>query len=228
VMIPESSAGCVCLFSISSTVTLEPRAARHPWTIFSAVGAQTPVQHMALNLGAPGDRRDAHGTLWLAYPRPNPHKVTGLDLAFTLESEFLAGGGYRSRSLKSTPIDTAEAPWLLTSSAEGLTKYSIPLLDGDAAPGRYSVTMYFAEINPKVKSGARVFDVSLQGKTVLKDFDIVSEAGGPDKRLLRTFDHVEVHDRLLLKLTPRDANTPGKKTSGKLGPLLNAIKIVRE
>jgi outer membrane protein assembly factor BamB len=222
VMIPESSAGCVCLFSISSTITLEPRKPRHPWTIFSAVGAQTPVQQMALNLGAPGDRRDAHGILWLAYPRPNPRKVTGLDLAFTLESEFLNGGGYRSRSNKSSPIDTLEAPWLLTSSAEGLTKYSIPLLNRDEAPARYSVTMYFAELNQQVQPGERVFNVALQDKTVLEDFDIVYEAGGSNKRLVRTFDNVEVHDQLLLTMAPTKEKTPGD-----LGPLLNAIKIVR-
>ncbi|MEK6249865.1 MAG: PQQ-binding-like beta-propeller repeat protein, partial [Planctomycetales bacterium] len=33
VMIPEASAGCVCLFSIASTVVLEPREARRPWAI---------------------------------------------------------------------------------------------------------------------------------------------------------------------------------------------------
>jgi hypothetical protein len=58
-MIPESSAGCVCLFSISSTVVMEPREEpSKTWGIYSAQGAQTPVKHVALNLGAPGDRRD--------------------------------------------------------------------------------------------------------------------------------------------------------------------------
>ncbi len=56
VMIPEASAGCVCQFSIASTIVLEPRQARRPWTIISATGAQTPVKKMSLNLGAPGDR----------------------------------------------------------------------------------------------------------------------------------------------------------------------------
>ena len=69
VMIPEASAGCVCLFSIASTIVMEPREERRPWTISSAVGAQTPVKAMALNLGAPGDRKDADGKLWLSYPR---------------------------------------------------------------------------------------------------------------------------------------------------------------
>ncbi len=59
VMIPEASAGCVCLFSIASTVVMEPREPRRPWSIYSSTGDKTPVKHMALNFGAPGDRRDA-------------------------------------------------------------------------------------------------------------------------------------------------------------------------
>ena len=33
VMIPEATAGCVCLFSIASTVVMEPREPHNPWTI---------------------------------------------------------------------------------------------------------------------------------------------------------------------------------------------------
>src|SRR5205085_9600060 len=71
VVIPEASAGCVCLFSIAATIVFEPRDHRMEWGVYSATGAKLPVQHMALNLGAPGDRRDAHGKLWLGYPRPS-------------------------------------------------------------------------------------------------------------------------------------------------------------
>ena len=35
VMIPEASAGCVCLFSIASTIVMEPRTPRRPWGIYS-------------------------------------------------------------------------------------------------------------------------------------------------------------------------------------------------
>jgi hypothetical protein len=67
VVIPEASAGCVCLFSITSTVVLEPREDRSPaWGIYSVAGPVTPVKKLAVNLGAPGDRRDGQGRLWLA------------------------------------------------------------------------------------------------------------------------------------------------------------------
>ncbi len=53
-------------------------------------------------------------------------------------------------------------------------------------PGAYEVTLKFAEIWHKQK-GARVFDVALNGKTVLRNFDILAEAGGPDRAVDRTF-----------------------------------------
>ncbi|HYF34857.1 MAG TPA: PQQ-binding-like beta-propeller repeat protein, partial [Prosthecobacter sp.] len=92
VMIPEASAGCVCLFSVASTIVFEPRADRMTWGVYSATGASTPVQHMALNLGAPGDRRDAHGKLWLGYPRPSSR--AGIDLPLSLKQKFAKGGEF--------------------------------------------------------------------------------------------------------------------------------------
>ena len=70
VLAPEASAGCICLFPIVCSIALEPRPDYDRWGIYSNGGVNTPVQHMAINLGAPGDRRDANGTLWLGYPRP--------------------------------------------------------------------------------------------------------------------------------------------------------------
>jgi hypothetical protein len=97
------------------------------------------------------------------------------------------------------------------------------LLDNEDAPARYSVTMYFAEHDPQIQPGERVFSVSLQDKRVLENFDIIQEAGGHNKQLVRTFDNVEVHDQLLLTLAPKDESTPWSQ-----GPMLNAIKIVRQ
>ncbi|HUQ70262.1 MAG TPA: PQQ-binding-like beta-propeller repeat protein, partial [Planctomycetaceae bacterium] len=85
IMIPEASAGCVCQFSIASTIVLEPREIRRPWTIYSAVGAQTPVKHLAINLGAPGDRKDSLGNIWFSYPRHKAYQETSLDVKLDLQ-----------------------------------------------------------------------------------------------------------------------------------------------
>ncbi len=104
VMIPEASAGCVCQFSIASTITLEPREARRPWTIYSTIGANTPVEHMALNLAAPGDRKDARDQLWITYPRPKPYKATGLEVDIDIRPEFYPGGGFQNLGEKSAQV----------------------------------------------------------------------------------------------------------------------------
>jgi outer membrane protein assembly factor BamB len=222
VMIPEASAGCVCLFSIASTIVLEPRPARRPWTIVSAVGSPTPVERMCLNLGAPGDRKDDLGTIWLSYPRPVPGKVTGLDLKLKLEEQLLAKGKFDSISARSANITGTDTPWLFSSHALGLRKCSLPLLGQDDRPADYTVTLFFAELDQDTQKGQRVFDVKIQGKTVLKDFDILAGVGSPRKALERTFEGIHVTDRLVIELIPK-AQTPTERQL----PVLNAIQVRR-
>jgi len=57
-------------------------------------------------------------------------------------------------------------------------------------PGRYRVRMLFAETYLK-KPGERVFDILINGKKALKDFDILKEAGGFDRGVERVFDGVK-------------------------------------
>jgi len=216
VMIPEASAGCVCLFSIASTITMEPRPARRPWTIYSAVGAQTPVKHLHVNLGAPGDRKDARGKVWLAYPRPNPYKVTGLDLKLDFKDARGAGREYVSHSERSKKIASAGTPWIYNSSAAGITKWTFPLLDKNDKPATYTVKLHFAELDKTVKPGQRMFDVKIQGKTALTNVDPVQAAGGTNRAVERTVTGIRVTDALTLELVPRSGT-----------PVLNAVEIVR-
>ncbi|MFQ5734662.1 MAG: malectin domain-containing carbohydrate-binding protein, partial [Planctomycetaceae bacterium] len=221
VMIPEASAGCVCLFSIAATITMEPRTARRPWTIYSAIGPQTPVKHMHLNLGAPGDRKDARGTVWLAYPRPNPHKTTGLDLKLNFADQRAKGGGYATFSEHSKTVRTDGTPWVFNSTAQGVRKWTVPLLGKGDKPATYSVKLYFAELDGAVKPGERVFDVKIQGKTVLANVDPVKLAGGADRGIAKAVQGIAVKDGLTLELVP-------KSRTGKREPVLNGVEIIRE
>ncbi len=58
--------------------------------------------------------------------------------------------------------------------------------------GNYDVTLHFAEIYFN-QSGKRIFDVTLEDQLVLDDFDILTQAGGKDIALERTFN-VNVSD----------------------------------
>ena len=129
------------MFSIASTIVMEPREPRRPWSLYSDVGATTPVKHMALNLGAPGDRRDEQGKFWLAYPRPtpNPRLETGLNLTLEVDTEFLPEGGYFSED-----GDASEGgSWIKSSGARGLSRISLPLVGEDDEIAAYTVRLYF-------------------------------------------------------------------------------------
>ncbi len=56
-------------------------------------------------------------------------------------------------------------------------------------PGEYQVRLLFAEAYVK-KPGERIFDVQINGNIVLKDFDILKEAGTMNHGIEKTFDHI--------------------------------------
>jgi hypothetical protein len=66
--------------------------------------------------------------------------------------------------------------------------------------GRYEVTLGFAEIYFN-QPGQRVFNAAINGSTVLTNFDIVSEAGGPLVAIQKSFT-VDATDSILIQLTP--------------------------
>jgi outer membrane protein assembly factor BamB len=145
VMVPEASAGCVCLFSIAATVVFEPNDSRENWGVFTAEGNAQPVRHMVLNLGAPGDRRDDSGKLWLGYPRPNSR--TGLDLPLNLKPVFSEGGRFSSRNASEVfDIGKKDTPprWIYASGCSGLTHCELPLLAKDQPQENYTVRLFFA------------------------------------------------------------------------------------
>ncbi|MBQ15699.1 MAG: hypothetical protein CMJ65_01105 [Planctomycetaceae bacterium] len=216
VMIPEASAGCVCLFSIASTVVMEPRKPRRPWGIYSGVGTATPVKQLALNLGAPGDRRDATGKLWLSYPRPKSNKTTGLELNLDLGEMFAKGGKFVSRDGDASEESSRPEAWVFSSSAQGITKCSLPLRGTGDKPARYTVRLYFAA--NKEKPGQRVFDVQVQGKVVLKDFDVAK--ANRNGTAVREIPGVIVTGQLKIELVPKHPQPTADHQ-----PMLSGIEV---
>ena len=215
VMIPEASAGCVCLFSIASTIVLEPREARRPWAIYSSVGTTTPVQQLALNLGAPGDRKDAHGTVWLSYPRYTAYQETSLDVKLDLRPQFSDGGGYQNVNENSTGVSNTQTPWLYTSWAQGLNELTLPLLGKDDQPATFSVQLHFADAR-EAATGVSIFDVQFNGTTVLTDVTLTGTYGKEAAAIVHDVKDVNVTDNLRITLVAKQGV-----------PLLNAVKVLR-
>lgn len=216
VMIPEASAGCVCQFSIAATIVLEPREPRRPWTIYSAVGAQTPVQHLAVNLGAPGDRKAADGTVWLSYPRYRAYQETALDVKLDLAEQFTGGGGFRSVSDASTPVDGTDVPWIYTSWAEGLTQLTLPLVGEGDSPATYTIRLHFADPRD-AEAATSVFDVAINGTTVQEGVSVTRTPETAATAQVVEIPGVEVSGSVTIAINPREGT-----------PLLNAVEAVRE
>ncbi|PRQ36437.1 putative protein kinase RLK-Pelle-DLSV family [Rosa chinensis] len=100
--------------------------------------------------------------------------------------------------------------------------------------GNYNVTLHFAEIVDEDtdvhkdvdfrSTDKRVFDVYIQGKRRLNDFNIIDNAGGPNKECIKNFTDVYVDDSTLeIHFYSRSAG------AGTLdGPLISAISVTPE
>lgn len=217
-MVPEASSGCMCPFPTMCTVVLSSGRRERAWAKTSLVGGVLPVKHLALNLGAPGDRRSGDGTVWLAYPRPTGSLVLGFEATVTT----YPGGGTFVRGTEFLPIEASPDPWLLASGYRGVRRVEIPLLAPGDGEGLYRVRLHFAETDGAAP-GERVFDIGLQGKTVASGFDPVAEAGGPGRAVVKEFGGVRADGALAVEFLSA-ASAPGPKAA----PMLQAIEIVRE
>ena len=221
VLVPEASAGCICLNPVICSLALEPRPDHERWGIYSAGGSNTPVKRFAVNLGAPGDRRGTDGELWFGYPRPGlPSDRAAMGFSLKLRTEFFQGGGYFRQNTEAQPVAGADDAWVFSSCGRGLKRCVIPLLGESDEPAEYVVRLYFAELESK-KAGSRVFDVMLQGQTVLGGFDLVKEAGGSHKAIVREFRGIPVSRNLEIELVPEN----GALLSASNMPILSGLEV---
>jgi hypothetical protein len=217
-LVPEASAGCMCAFPNMCSVALKPAASNHGYAYYSAPGPLTPVQRLGIAFGAAGDRKDSAGNLWLGYPRPKGSLVLPVNLSVSL----LPGGAYVQGNSRFPQVTGAEDAWLWSSAVVGLGKCAIPLLGQGDPPATYRVRLAFADPENS-RPGQRVFDVKLQDKVVLKDFDVVKEAGGRNRTVSKQFPGIRVQDRLLIELVPKT-----EKPTPREAPILQAVEIVRQ
>ncbi|KAL3849318.1 hypothetical protein ACJIZ3_011200 [Penstemon smallii] len=96
--------------------------------------------------------------------------------------------------------------------------------------GNYTVNLHFAEImftDDRTYSslGRRIFDVYIQGKLVLKDFNIEEEAGGVNRAIIRNFTAVITDTTLDIRFYWAGKGTNGIPVRGVYGPLISAISV---
>ncbi|KAI3833661.1 hypothetical protein MKW92_000168 [Papaver armeniacum] len=107
-----------------------------------------------------------------------------------------------------------------------LTYYGYCLINGN-----YTVKLHFAEnVFPNDESyvslGRRVFNVYIQGKLELKDFDIAKAAGGARKAVIKNFTAVVTSNTLEIRFSWAGKGTQRIPNNGLYGPLISAISVL--
>lgn len=118
---PDYTRTCSCGYQNQTSLALVHMPDIDVWSVSALAASDAPeqaIQSLGINFGAPGDRRDDQGTLWLEYPI-----VAGssppLSIEFNPEASF-----YQQHS--STGGDT-ELSWIAASGIDQLQRLSIEL-----------------------------------------------------------------------------------------------------
>ena len=222
-VMPESSSGCTCSYNFQTSVALEPVTGREDWYVFQGGGLAGPLRRLRLNLGAPGDRRDGEAA-WLGLPRPfvlgaaaAPVEIEPADPNWTAAPVPVGGvRGGRPAWVYGSAL-ALEGKLTVRVWAKPIGKPVGPAAATTAPAERsFTVRLHFAEPE-HTQPGRRVFDVALQGRSVLEAFDIVRAAGGPRRAVVREFKGVKATEELEIALTSRTGR-----------PLLCGLEILAE
>jgi hypothetical protein len=207
---PDYTRTCLCNYQNQTSLAFVHMPEVNHWMAAPyETGETAEIARVGINFGAPGDRASPDGTLWLDVPSagaPSPRVPVAIDGLKPYRHDALRFRG-------------GEAPaWVGASGVRGSGRIDIqPVIKprSDRTPVRYTVTLVFAEPR-EIAPGGRVFDVKLQGKTVVAGLDL-AKAAGSRACLQKQFTGVKVEDKLAIELV-----------RGAGEPVLCGVKLVRE
>ncbi|NPU96610.1 MAG: PQQ-binding-like beta-propeller repeat protein [Candidatus Omnitrophica bacterium] len=209
---PDYTRTCSCSYQNQTSLALIHNPNVELWTFNSLPLGDGPIQRMGINLGAPGDRRAENGTLWLEYPitgGPSPEIPLGIVPA-----------SYKTFQFHSSRVHGMEPRWVMASGVVGVREINLTLAKIPRTGRLFTVRLMFLEPEKK-HPGERVFDVAIQGKKMLVNFDIAKETGGTRRGIIKEFHNVPVLHELKITF---DADGPGH--AGE--PVLCGIEAVAE
>ena len=121
--------GCRCSYNFETSLALVPveTPKNEYWAVFHD---NTPrgaaLKHLSINIGAPGDRRDSNGSLWVGYPRSKQIEWNAASrIPFHINSKK-APRFFRFNSDR-VLIDKTDSPWIYSSGSIGIEKAVIDL-----------------------------------------------------------------------------------------------------
>jgi hypothetical protein len=224
VVVPEGGSSCVCGYNYKTSLALKPSQSENWFGVGRLKVPGRVAKSLHVNFGAPGDRPGPDGTPWFSYPRPVAYgrplagrrygpKFWGSKLPLKDGSPEGACRAF-GRNPDFVRIEGTKRRFAAAFGIAGPLKVELPVEPEPAAPLR--VTLIFCEL--EAPDARRVFDVRLQGETVLEAFDVVKEAGGVRKAVEKSFT-VPPARSVRLELVPADRDGPP--------PILNGLGIER-
>ena len=238
---PDYTRTCVCSYQNQASLALIHMPEVGYWTFdyYLKPSEPTPVKQVGINFGAPGNRYSENKTLWLEFP-----SVGGPSPDVPVRAKYENPRWFRHHS---SHVE-GENNWITASGITGLTEVAvrmfiqpgpnpssvdafdkhiekIPTWSEDQIQGAfeqprpYTVRLFFAETE-EYEIGRRLFNVSIQGRQVMEAFDIVKEAGGINRPVVKEFNGINVKDDLRVALSPA--------AESQAGPLLCGIEIIAE
>ena len=206
---PDYTRTCQCPYQNQTSLALINMPWMTYWTNSNYKWSGKQIRQLGLNLNAPGDRTSDDNTLWLEFPY-----VAGASPEIPVKMDTIDYYEIRKDPIS---INSKNTPWISSSSICGIRSMEITLSKESVEEDLYySVHLYFSEPE-KIDIGERVFDVNIQGRKVLENFDIVSESGRRDKELVKSFTGILAGKTLKIALDPKKGNT-----------ILSGIEIVQE
>jgi len=123
-ILPETSSGCPCTYNFQTTLALVPSEDRKPesWFVFAGRKSAEPAARLNLNIGAPGDRRDDDGTVWLGMPRP----ILGGAVPVAMSASSQSAQYYRHP--REDELAGMPKPWLYGSGVRDPGRITVDLL----------------------------------------------------------------------------------------------------
>ena len=116
---PESASGCNCGYNFQTSLALVPAEdTQAHWFAFSGDHRHpTPINHLRLNLGAPGDTIDSDGHPWFAFPRPKARGTSRIPVEVIADPDHWSSLSETNPELKRT-----KNRWLHGSGLPTLTQ----------------------------------------------------------------------------------------------------------
>ncbi|KAM5586340.1 putative LRR receptor-like serine/threonine-protein kinase [Rosa sericea] len=200
------------------------------WCLQKDLPCSTKAKHYSLFINCGGSRMEFNG---------NQYEE---DLSTVGSSDFISSSekwGYSSTGVymgkddadytatNTLPLNVNGPEFYQTArlSPLSLKYYGLCMLKGS-----YKVQLHFAEImysdnDTFTGLGKRIFDVSIQGNLVLKDFNIMKEAGGAGKDIVKEFNVLVNGSTLEIHLYWKGKGTTAIPDRGVYGPLISAITV---